>query len=200
MSNIKELIRQEIERRKKENMYEDELPMTIGRYHEDEELLSFLDTLPDEPEQPTIGYDEAYLNEKIAKASKSWEGVDVDKFMDEIRGREPVTTWNRLEPVTDCHDLEEAKEEYLRKARRTPGHEWMTRDIEDAFKSGAEWMKAKMMEEAYEEEVQEVYRDDDGIHCCVSVGTDYKPGEIVYVITIPKEDTGNESALHQIRG
>jgi len=36
-------------------------------------------------------------------------------------------------------DLEEAKEEYLRKARSTPGHEWMTRDIEDAFKAGAEW-------------------------------------------------------------
>ena len=33
------------------------------------------------------GYDEALLNEKIAKASKSWEGVDVDKYMDEVRGR-----------------------------------------------------------------------------------------------------------------
>lgn len=51
----------------------------------------------------------------------------------------------------------------------------------------AEWMKAKMMEGAVEEEVQEVYQDDDGIHCCVSVGTDYNPGTIVYVITIPKE-------------
>ena len=29
------------------------------------------------------------LNEKIAKATKSWKGVDVDKFMDEMRGREP---------------------------------------------------------------------------------------------------------------
>ena len=67
MSNIKELIRAEIERRKKENMYVD-LPMSIGRYYEDRELLSFLDTLPDESEQPTMGYDEAYLNEKIAKA------------------------------------------------------------------------------------------------------------------------------------
>lgn len=56
------------------------------------------------------------------------------------------------------------------------------------FKAGAEMMKAKMMDDAYEEEVQEVYRDEDGIHCSVSVGTDYKPGTIVYVITIPKED------------
>ena len=29
------------------------------------------------------------LDEKIAKATKSWKGVDVDKFMDEMRGREP---------------------------------------------------------------------------------------------------------------
>lgn len=39
-------------------------------------------------EQPTKGYDENYLNEKIAKASKTWENVDVDKYMDEVRGRE----------------------------------------------------------------------------------------------------------------
>lgn len=38
-------------------------------------------------EQPTKGYDEKYLNEKIAKAKKSWEGVDVDKYMDDVRGR-----------------------------------------------------------------------------------------------------------------
>lgn len=29
------------------------------------------------------------LNEKIAKATESWKGVDVDEFMDEMRGREP---------------------------------------------------------------------------------------------------------------
>lgn len=37
-------LRAEIERRKKENMYVD-LPMSIGRYYEDRDLLSFLDTL-----------------------------------------------------------------------------------------------------------------------------------------------------------
>ncbi len=46
MSNI-EKIRQEIERRKKEFMY-DELPMTIGRYYEDRDLLAFIDSLPEE--------------------------------------------------------------------------------------------------------------------------------------------------------
>ena len=33
-------------------------------------------------------YDETYLNGLIAKASKSWEGVDVDGFISEIRGYE----------------------------------------------------------------------------------------------------------------
>lgn len=56
-----------------------------------------------------------------------------------------------------------------------------------AFQKGVKEGKRLMMEGAVEEEVQEVYRDDDGIHCCVSVGTDYEPGTIVYVITIPKE-------------
>ena len=31
------------------------------------------------------------LDDKIKRATKSWEGVDVEKFMDEIRGRE--RTW-----------------------------------------------------------------------------------------------------------
>lgn len=54
-------------------------------------LLNVLDSLQQEqPEQPTRGYDEAYLNDCIAKAKKSWEGVDVDKYMDMVRGKEPV--------------------------------------------------------------------------------------------------------------
>ena len=33
----------------------------------------------------------AYLDEKIKKASATWKGVDVDvdAYMDEVRGREP---------------------------------------------------------------------------------------------------------------
>ena len=30
-------------------------------------------------------YDEDYLNSLIAKAEKSWEGVDVDSFMSDLR-------------------------------------------------------------------------------------------------------------------
>ena len=53
------------------------------------ELLDIIDSLQQgQPEQPIKSYDEAYLNEKIAKASKTWEGVDVDKYMAEIRGYE----------------------------------------------------------------------------------------------------------------
>lgn len=140
----KELFCAEIKRLEEMDYPVDTYEQSVGFYNALDRIKAFLDTLPDESEQPTMGYDEAYLNEKIAKASKSWEGIDVDKFMDEIRGREPVT---------DCHELTEAKEEYLRKARMTPGHEWMTRDIEDAFKEGAEWMKRKMMEGAVTVEV-----------------------------------------------
>lgn len=93
------------------------------------------------------------------------------------------------EPVTDCHDLEEAAEKYADlNCHNHVENETDWNGLLYAFKAGAEWMKAKMMDDAYEEEVQEVYRDDDGIHCGVSVGTDYKPGTIVYVITIPKEE------------
>ena len=33
-------------------------------------------------------YDEDYLNGLIAKAKKSWEGVDVDSFMSDLRDEE----------------------------------------------------------------------------------------------------------------
>ena len=35
--------------------------------------------------QETKKYDKDYLNALIAKAKKSWEGVDVDNFMSELR-------------------------------------------------------------------------------------------------------------------
>ena len=80
--NTIETIRAEIERRITEN--------TFGAKMELIDLLSFLDTLEesDRPEPYNPVYDEAYLNEKIAKATKSWKGVDVDAMLDECRGRE----------------------------------------------------------------------------------------------------------------
>ena len=58
----------------------------IVRYEELSCLRDFIISL--QQEQPTRGYDEAYLNECITKARKTWTGVDVDKYMDEMRGRE----------------------------------------------------------------------------------------------------------------
>lgn len=45
----------------------------------------------------------------------------------------------------------------------------------DSRKEYRRWTELRLMERA-------------GIYCSVSVGTDYKPGAIVYVITIPKEE------------
>ena len=39
-------------------------------------------------EKETKKYDEEYLNGLIKKAKKSWEGVDVDSFMSELRDEE----------------------------------------------------------------------------------------------------------------
>ena len=38
--------------------------------------------------QETKKYDEDYLNSLIAKAKKSWEGVDVDSYMSDLRDNE----------------------------------------------------------------------------------------------------------------
>ena len=40
-------------------------------------------------------YDEDYLNGLIAKAEKSWEGVDVDSFMSDLRDMDAVTVKGR---------------------------------------------------------------------------------------------------------
>ena len=94
-----EKIRQEIKRLKSTNPSEYNYQNAEGYTWALDDLLSFIDTLSEGP--ASKGYDEAYLNEKIAKASKTWEGVDVDKYMDEIRGREPDKS------------LEEAANNYL---------------------------------------------------------------------------------------
>lgn len=40
-------------------------------------------------EKETKKYDEDYLNALIAKAKESWEGVDVDSFMSDLRDDSP---------------------------------------------------------------------------------------------------------------
>lgn len=81
-------------------------------------------------------------------------------------------------------NLDEAAEEY---ERNLGYYECINQWPSVAFKAGAEWMDKKIAEESYEEEVQELYQDEGGIHCVVSVGTDYKPGEHILVYTRKEE-------------
>ena len=69
----------EIERRKKQDVTFRERSILI-------DIETAITSL--QQEQPSRDYDEAYLNECIAKASKTWKGVDADKYLDEVRGRE----------------------------------------------------------------------------------------------------------------
>lgn len=76
-------------------------------------------------EQPTKGYDEAYLDECIAKARKTWEGVDADKYLDEVRGRE-----------------QEQSEVDLEKAARNVYESWMGGTMDDFLRDMVELGKA----------------------------------------------------------
>ena len=48
------------------------------------------------------GYNEDYLNSLIAKAKKSWEGVDVDSYMKNLRDMDAVTIKCKELMVGDC--------------------------------------------------------------------------------------------------
>ena len=61
-------IRAEIERRKKKYLFDDQ-PMTIGRYYEDRDLLSFIDSLPEEPDKSLEEAVEKHINEALFKWS-----------------------------------------------------------------------------------------------------------------------------------
>ncbi len=100
-----------------------------------------------EPYNPR--YDEAYINEKIKKATKSWEGVDVDKFMDEMRGRE-----------VHSEALEEAAREIVIKMHPclkdcTILGDRLTRgQLMALVKAGAEWQKSQMLKDGIDCEVK----------------------------------------------
>lgn len=182
MSNIKELIRDEI--RKWQSNIEAKCPeSTSSRNYTKEEwnaiyeynaytrILSFIDTLPDEP-------------------------------------------------ITSCNKLAEAAMNYIAPIENEDGLNVINfsgRDIKDAFIAGAEWQKKQipmpedtvifqkgveegkrlMMEGATYNELMELYMAirDEIIkrHRDAAVNIKEKTMDL-------KEDTGNESALHQIRG
>jgi len=88
----------------------------------------------DEPKEMSVDEAMKYIDEKIAKtrASKSLEGVDVDKFLDEIRGGNP-------------DDLEEAAKEYaILPMDVGDGLVCVDKKEERAFIAGAKWMESQM--------------------------------------------------------
>ena len=54
-----------------------------------EELITWL-----EKQKEQKPYDESYLQEKIAKATKTWKGVDVDEYLAEVRGEWKPAEWS----------------------------------------------------------------------------------------------------------
>jgi len=127
----------------------------------------------EQPEQPTRGYDEAYLNDCIARAKKSWEGVDVDRYMDMVRGKEPVDK-----------GLEEAADNFAH------CYDQGTCDgiAQDCFIAGAEWDREQMMKGAVEGEIVDSGFDD-GTAILKAIVPDrrYDSGDKVKLIVI-KED------------
>lgn len=107
-------------------------PTLKGADKEDAEHFfpELLDTLEesDRPEPYNPVYDEAYLNEKIAKATKSWKGVDVDAMLAECRGYEG----NSEKPNNHLEGLDEAAWNYASKECEI-----------EAFKAGAEWDRSQ---------------------------------------------------------
>lgn len=146
------------------------------------------------------------LDEKIAlvKQRGTWDGVDVDKYMDEVRGREPE------KPVPA--DLEEAAEKHLDtvfgKGKHQPfykvlfvaGGIWQKeqddKELSDlltiAHLQGAEQMKEQMMKEAVKWLVDDDYDEltDKGRFILGSAGLGYNGYYIPYsdLLKLPKED------------
>lgn len=125
-----------------------------GRESAYDAILSFISTLESEkPINPADAMKE--IEEKIAlvKQRGTWDGVDVDKYMDEVRGREPEKPMDGLEEEverewndcdgkhsdTDYHIVELTKDDFLSIARHFA--QW-----------GVEQARDQMMKEAVEGE------------------------------------------------
>ena len=108
-------------------------------------LIRIIDSLSEEPDRPepyTGKYDEAYLDEKIKKATEHWKGVDVDKMLAECRGYDEQPD-KSLEEAADKYSNEN---EYMDVGFCVEpvyiGHK-----IEKAFIAGAEWQKQQDLAE-----------------------------------------------------
>ena len=110
---IIEQIKAEIERLKSIEYPCDNSQQATGFFNALDIMTDFLSTLESEkPINPEAAMKE--LDEKIAlvKQKGTWDGVDVDKYMDEVRGREPEKPINLDEEINrylreECSDDDE---------------------------------------------------------------------------------------------
>lgn len=142
-----------------------------------QEVAEFLDTMEQEPSLPS-DVDEAaeeyagnhYTNSfdqriciKEFKAGVKWRDAQIPKLPDGLEDA-ALKAISGYPPVV-------VNGEYF----------YIRKQLFDIFEDGAKWMAGQFEEEAHEEEVQELYQDEDGVHCVVSVGVDYNPGDKVIV-------------------
>ena len=201
--NIIEQIKAEIERRWEEahSKYKE----TADQYYDGmctalDHLEIFLDTLESErPEPYNPVYDEAYLNEKIKKATESWKGVDVDAMLAECRGydeeksEKPMNQDEELNEEIKRYIDEYYKEDSIVLIAHVARHfaQWgadHTPLPEDTvlFNKGVEEGKRLMMEEAEE---CELYWDGDFLTIDLNMtALGYSDGDKVRVIVIPNTD------------
>ena len=119
----------------------------IVRYEELSCLRDFIISL--KQEQPTRGYDEAYLNECIAKARKTWKGVDVDRYMDEMRGREHEQPDNEDIDMVAQELYEHLYE--LKRRNNIPTNLYDKQQIIDLWKAGVEYGRNHPRQEQQEQ-------------------------------------------------
>lgn len=129
------------------------------------------------------------LDEKIAlvKQRGTWDGVDVDKYMDEVRGREPEMPMNQEDIDTEIgHWIDRLDDKYCLLVPH-----YSIQDIKDTARHFAQWQKEQMLKEAVE---GKIYGYGDGSYELVASWLDlpkggiYKDGQKVRVIVCKKED------------
>ena len=128
------------------------------------------------------------LDEKIAfvKQRGTWDGVDVDKYMDEVRGREPEKPMHqeglKVASVELADMLLAKQKDYAISAK---ADYW--NGAHDGVIAGAKWDRSQMMKEAVEGYVN-YYEDSGGILIAeAQVGCPYHNGDKVRIIIV-KED------------
>lgn len=91
---------------------------------------------------------------------------------------------------------EKAADKHIRKvvdAAGHPGWDWTTQDISEAFIAGATWQKEQMLKGARNHFVYNILSGND-MKKMIGIYNDEvscKPGDVVRVIVLPKEDQTN---------